>query len=356
MVEMKLRGVNKVTAKGKTYYYHRKSGKRLAAEFGTAEFVAELQRLNQKPARKMTNTLGGLIEAYRGSVELKGLRARTQKDYGRVLDYLVTLKDDALQDFDSASIIEIRDAAYEAHKWRFANYTVQVMRVMFRWGKNRRWVKANPCEDVPLLGRPKDWDPANRPWEMWELRNALREATPAMRAAISLGLMALREEDMVKFPWTGYRKRRLKGRHSKNRKPFDLAVPGPLAQILDTTPKRAVQIVTGQRSHRPYTVDGFRAVFFRFLGRLEKAELVGPDLTFHGLRHSVGGLISEIGFDTRSIAAWLGHMTEEQARHYSRRADDRQRTGKIAGALGRKMNGFAKPADKSAKPGIKKTG
>ena len=52
---------------------------------------------------------------------------------------------------------------------------------------------------------------------------------------------------------------------------------------------------------------------------------VGKGLTFHGLRHTVGDLISEAGGTAQDVAAVLGHSTVAQAEHYSRGADRKKR-------------------------------
>jgi len=43
---MRIKGINRVTAKGKVYHYHRKTGKRIHAPVGTAAFLAEVEVLN----------------------------------------------------------------------------------------------------------------------------------------------------------------------------------------------------------------------------------------------------------------------------------------------------------------------
>jgi integrase len=75
----------------------------------------------------------------------------------------------------------------------------------------------------------------------------------------------------------------------------------------------------------PYTGNGFRALFFRLIRRLEAEGKVGPGLTFHGLRHTAGKLLDEAGCDTRTIAAVLGQRSEAMARHYSEEGDRRRR-------------------------------
>lgn len=81
-------------------------------------------------------------------------------------------------------------------------------------------------------------------------------------------------------------------------------------------------IVVGARG-LPYTQNGFQRRFFGLIRKLSDAERVGPGLSFHGLRHTVGTRLAEAGCDPRTIAAVLGQQTTAMADHYSRGADRR---------------------------------
>ena len=93
---------------------------------------------------------------------------------------------------------------------------------------------------------------------------------------------------------------------------------------LDAAPRKSPIIVVGARG-RPYTSDGYRARFFRAIRKLEGAGRVDVGLTFHGLRHTVGKQLADVGCDERTIAAILGHRTTAMAAHYSRDADNQRR-------------------------------
>jgi hypothetical protein len=115
MVEIKVRGVKVYRSRGKVYAYHRKTGKRIRAPFGTAAFLAEIERLNgAQPADPRPDTLGGLIAAYQRSPEFLELAPRTRYDYEKIFIYLKPLTDDALFEITSAYVIGVRDAACRA--------------------------------------------------------------------------------------------------------------------------------------------------------------------------------------------------------------------------------------------------
>jgi integrase len=97
-----------------------------------------------------------------------------------------------------------------------------------------------------------------------------------------------------------------------------------LRQILDAVPEaeRIGTIVKGIQG-RPYSEEGFRTMWGRFVRDLQDRELVGPGLTFHGLRHTVGKALAEswAGANDRTIGAAIGDKTGAMGRHYSEEAN-----------------------------------
>jgi len=81
---VRVKGVKRVRAKGRVYYYDRKSRRRITAPYGTPEFFQEIEQLRgiAKARSSSPGTLGGLIEAYRASPEFTGLVPRTRLPEG----------------------------------------------------------------------------------------------------------------------------------------------------------------------------------------------------------------------------------------------------------------------------------
>lgn len=124
-----MRGVKCVTSRaGRTYYYHRRTGRRINSEPGTAAFLAEIEVLNGIASPERTypkGSLGALIAAYRASPEFRDLAPCTRSDYQRIFDYLQPMDRFLLTLFDGPGFtISLRDKAYKAHKRRFANYLI----------------------------------------------------------------------------------------------------------------------------------------------------------------------------------------------------------------------------------------
>lgn len=352
----RIRGVKKATAKGRVYYYHRKTGKRIESPPGTAAFMVEVARLDgiatAAPAAR-AGTFGGLVAAYRDGPEWAALAPRTRADYDRVFLYLEPIAEMPLRRIDGQFVVATRDRAFKRHKRRFANYVLAVLSLLFAWGgPPRGWMTGNPAAGIPPLPRPRDLPAPNRPWKAAELAAVLEAAPAGLRAAVALGAYAgLREGDALRFPWSGYSAGEIEGRHQKTGEPLWMPAHRDLRAILDATPRRATVIVTGQRG-LPLTLDGFRTMLFRLLRELEAAGRVGPGLTFHGLRHTIATRIAEAaGMADRDIMAVTGHRSTRSVKVYTDRADRRRRAAAAIEALERIGDENGKPPDRVGKPG-----
>jgi integrase len=340
---IRVKGVKKVVAKGRTYYYHRKSGRRIEAPHGTLAFADEVRQLDQRvrpkqqaDSRARAGTFGELVNAYRTSPEFTGLAERTKKDYQRILNYLKPLHDIHLSAFDAAQIWAIRDKANAKHKRRFANYVLQVLSRLFSWGGKRGMMVGNPAASVEHVRRPRDARKVNRAWREAEVNAVLEAAPPALRVPIAIGLYTgLREGDVIRITWAAYDGEAFETRQGKTGAPIWIPAHKRLREILDVAPRDgSTQIVVGSRG-RPFTENGFQSRFFKFIRKLAAAGTVGTGLTFHGLRHTAGKMMADVGCDTGTIAAVLGHADEKMAAHYSKEADQRRRAKVAMGKLER---------------------
>jgi integrase len=331
MVEFKVRGVKLYKSRGKLYAYHRRTGRRIRAPFGSAVFLAEVERLDgQKPADPNPGTLGALIAAYRQSPEFLELAPRTRGDYQKVFDYLLPLDGDPLVNITSAYVIEVRDAAFSAHKRRFANYVLSVLRLLLKWAAVRDLVETNQAATVPKLRRPRGTPQANRAWDTDECEAVLAAATGGLKVAIALGMFAgMRSGDVIRAQRSIYDGSWLRWSQGKTGAPVELPAHPNLAEVLNlaevTNTKFAALTLVANQEGRPYTANGFRTMFFRLVRKLEAEGKVRPGLTFHGLRHTAGRLLADRGADPRTIAALLGHRTLQMAAHYSEEADRKKR-------------------------------
>ncbi|MEM7522680.1 MAG: tyrosine-type recombinase/integrase [Pseudomonadota bacterium] len=329
MPKIKVRGVKVVRVKGREYHYHRATMTRIEAPPNTAAYLAEIERLNGIVAAAPSprdGTLGGLIDAYRLSPEFTELAPRTRQDYERVLLWLKPIWGMALAQIDTPFIVQLRDKAFAKHKRRFANYVRDLLAIIFRWGQPRGWIRDNPAADCPRIRRPRNAPDANRPWTPLELEGALMAAPTGVRAAIALGAFAgVRQGDVLRLPWSAYDGEQLTWKQRKTGARLSVYAHARLRAILDDTPRRAVQIITGERGRPFETESGFRAVFFKMVREMTEAEWAAPGLTFHGLRHTAGVSLSEAGCDAMEIQAVLGHQSRGSSETYVKGVDQRRK-------------------------------
>ena len=167
---VRVRGVKKTrSAAGQVYYYHRATKTRIRATPNTAEFAAEVARLNKRGAAAVlpeAGTFGAFVAAYRASPEFQNLADRTRSDYQSVLDWLRGIDGMSVMQLDGPAMVAIRDRAFAQRKRRFANHVLQVLGTILNWGRPRKLSAGNPLIGMRnvKIARPRDLPRANRPW------------------------------------------------------------------------------------------------------------------------------------------------------------------------------------------------
>lgn len=139
MAVIRVKGLKRYRVKGRWYAYHRKSGVRLVSEFGTAEFIAELESLERKlqKAEALPGTMGKLFASYRTSPAFTDLAITSRNGYSRMMNLLKPLDEMPLVELTPHFIAGLRDKMAERHGRRQANYVMAVISVACEHGKNR---------------------------------------------------------------------------------------------------------------------------------------------------------------------------------------------------------------------------
>jgi len=147
-----------VYAKRGVLYFQRRGwdSVRIEAAPNTPEFALEYARIlnGSKPTYSGQKTFQALVVSYCKSARYTKLAPRTKADYQRVLDWvktkLGTLPADKMQRKD---VIRARDA--NADSVRFANYIVQVLRILMEHAHDLGWRDDNPAKGVSLITSDK---------------------------------------------------------------------------------------------------------------------------------------------------------------------------------------------------------
>jgi integrase len=344
MALMKIKGVKAYVSNGKTYVYHRKTGTRLLKPFGSVEFLAELAAIESEGQARTTSpnpgTWGALVIKYKEH-RLPELARRTQADYNKMLDWLSALANMPLAKWNRGFAIQMRDKACKQHGRRFANYAISVAQAVFTWGLERNYVHEHPIKDIKAIERPKHMVRANRPWSRSEWNVVVSEAPTHLLAPILLcGVLGWREGEAINRLRSDYDRdgKRIKRTSAKSGKLVKTPVPKIVSDALDVLfPHDAVTLLVNSRG-RSWTENGFRSSAFKFLRRLEAEEKVDPGLTIHGLRHTCGTLLRELGFDKDTIADMLGQQDAGMAEWYARDADLERKLKGVVNKIDRHLN------------------
>lgn len=315
---------------GKWRCYHRASNAKVDLEkypFGSTSFIAECERINAMAAKgdvAKPGTLGLLIARYRAHSAFTDLKQRTRVDYLRCADYLRPVADTPLTRFTTPLVVKIRDTAAENHGRRFGNYVRTFLSLLFQWGRERGYIATNPAASIKAIRKPRDAPYANRPWADDE-REAVLEAIPAhMRLPIVLMMFCgLDPQDALNLPRTAISDGKINTQRGKTGMPVWYTLPQPVVDALADAPQHGAITLCANSHGRPWdkSGSGFRASWGKIRSALESEGKVRPGLTLKGLRHTVATILSEMGYDDRTVADMLGQKTTEMAQYYSRRAD-----------------------------------
>lgn len=315
----------------KGYWYHRATGERLKNDPRTAAGWLEVQDLDkraqtlQTAQAAATGTLAGLWEKYRLSPEWRGLKPRTRSDYQAVRDWIGDAAHQAIvRSIKTSQIVALRDKAFKAKGRRFANYVVQVLRMLFGWGILRGALEVNPASKVPGIRKPIGTAEVNRAWSAVEVASFAAAAPPQIMVPFALGLFAgMRQGDALLVTWAGYDGLTLRWIAGKNGEPCMAPVTGVFKEVLDQAKAkrgRTLQIaVTSTGS--AWSQSGFRASFFKLVRKLVKEGKLQPGCTFHGLRHTIASAARNAGESESRVAAAIGDRSPAMAQIYGRNAD-----------------------------------
>jgi len=324
MKQFRLRGLKRYQSKGKWYAYHRASGIRLKSEYGTASFVEELAAIERKflNSGPLPGTLGRLFQEYRRSHFFIDLAPATRHGYERMILLLKPIFEMPLLELTPQFIASLRDQVAKKHGRRQANYVMSVVSVACEFGRERGFIASNPVKGIKRVRRARDLPRANRPWTEAERRTVLDKVPVQLKAPIALAMFTgLRKSDVLTLTKGAIRDGRIWRRTSKTGQEVSLPIHPDLKDLLGTLPTHDAVTLAATSRGKPWTTSGFNSTFIKAINRLERTRQVELGLTFHGLRHTVGTLLVEAGFDIDTVRRWLGQKTLAMAIHYSQTAD-----------------------------------
>ncbi len=339
MTRVRVKGIQRFKHKqsGIWYTYHRKTGTRILAEFGTAQFFEELAGVERRVKRveARPGSLGMVIEQYKRSSAWAMLAQATRTSYQRAFEVLKPLVDMPLAEIDRPFIVSLREEKIFPKRGRWmANYVVTVLSLLFEHAIDRGWMKSNPADGIKRIKRDKKIARANRPWSEDECRIVLEKAPPHLKVPIALAMCGgFRKGDVLTVTRAAIRDGTISVTTSKRKVPVVVPIHPVLADALATAPQSSALQLAVTSNGRPWTESGFNSSFGKFVKGLQGQGLVGPGLTMHGLRHTLGTRLREVTSDLDLIRRILGQQTLSMAQHYSETADTSRQARKALGKV-----------------------
>src|SRR5262249_31508053 len=324
-----LKGIAKVTARGRTYYYAWRGGPRLRGEPGSPEFHASYNEAVESRRTPEPGRFNSLVVLYKASTDYKQLAETTCKNWApwldRIAHYFGELR---IAQFDRPEKIRpvIRRWRNQwAEKPRTADYGMQVLSRVLSYAVDPLGkIAGNPCEGIKQL---YSGDRSEIIWteaDLKQLKAGFTEKPCPQEVNNAVDLAAhtgLRLSDVLRLSWSHVGEDAITLATGKSRGRREAIIPlyDELRDVLARIPKRSTTILTNQLG-RPWKPDGFGTAFNRAKIR---AGLNERDLHFHDLRGTAATKFYIAGLSIRVIAeilAWSEDQVERIIRRYVARA------------------------------------
>lgn len=315
-----------VYRKGKAgYLYFTRGGQtqRMHAAPGTPEFHLEYATLLKgRPPVPTGKTFADLILSYRLSPRFARLKSRTRADYDKVLTFIA----DRIGAEDCTRLRRHHVIAYRdqnAHAVRFANYLVQVLRILMEHAIDRGLRAENPAKGVQLLPSNR---PPRQPWPP-----ALVEAYRATATGSALLIFEMclgtgqRIGDVLRMRWNDLQDGGLSVRQGKTGARLWVPLTARLRVVLAETPRQGLTIVANPDG-RPMAYKTAQAAVMRV-----RAQIGAEAFDIHALRHTAASELAALGCTDEQIAALTGHQTARMVARYTATTRQKARVMQMEG-------------------------
>src|SRR5262245_31367790 len=286
MVKVNLRGIAKVTAKGRTYYYAWRGGPRLRGELGSPEFIASYNEAHENLRRPDTGRFRSVVTLYRASDDYeKKLAASTKRNWAPWLDRIgFYFGDLRIAQFDRPEKIRPVIRRWR-NQWadtpRTADYALQVLSRVLSYAVDPLGkIAANPCDGIKHL---YSVDRSEIIWTESDIAEFKAVCSGELADAVDLAAhTGLRLGDLIRLSRSHVGQDAVTLTTGKSRRRRTVIIPlyDDLRAVLARIPKRATTILTSARQ-RPWTASGLSTAVQR---AKEAANWEERDLHFHDLR------------------------------------------------------------------------
>jgi integrase len=328
MVRVELKGLAKVTAKGRVYWYAWRGGPRLRGEPGSPEFIASYNEAVEQRRAPDTSRFRGVVTAYKASDEYAKLAESTHNIWGRWLDRIADhFGDLRVAQFDRPEKIRpiIRRWRNQwTDKPRTADYGMQVLSRVLSYAVDPLGaIASNPCEGIKQL---YSVDRSEIIWTDVEIAEFKAVCSVELAQAVDLAAhTGLRLGDLIRLSWSHVGDDAIVLRTGKSRQRHEAIIPiyDDLRAVLARIPRRATTVLISARA-QPWTASGLSTAVQRAKAA---AAWQDRDLHFHDLRGTAATRFYTAGLSIRVIAEIMGweedHVEKIIRRYVGRQAATR---------------------------------
>ena len=310
--------IKKYTSRGKTYYYHRRTGMRIEGEPGTIQFQLSYEKACETAIRRKSETFASLVGDFFASQKFQTLSERTRADYAdhrpiieaKWADLpLEALKDKRIK----RDARKWRDNLAEKRGARQADLIYATTRRIVSFGVKDGLLDVNHFAGIEAVYA------ADRSDIIWLPEHIETFWASNPEESLKLGLiMALnigrREADLIRITWGDYCGDFVNVTNRKGRRKikFPARVTAGLRDSLDAykialkrVPHKDEPILT-TKTGVPWTDKHFCSKF-----AMAKNEAGLTDLHFHDLRGTAVTVLAENGCTNPEIASITGHTMRQ---------------------------------------------
>ena len=291
---------------------------RIYSEFPSEAFWAEYARVQKGiPPIPKGKTFTALIASYKRSDRFARLAPRTKSDYDKVMGFL----QDQIGPLDPSRMQRkdiIRLQSENADAVRFANYCVQVIRILMEHAIDIGWREQNPAKGIRLI--KADTEP-RKPWPDDLIAKYRQTATGRALLVFELCIgTGQRIGDVLKMKWGDIEGDGINVRQNKTGATLWIPFTPRLRTALDAAEKRSVFILTNLRATGPWSYRGASQAI-----RKVRVKIGAENYDIHALRHTTTSELAALGLGDEFIMAVTGHRSAASVRHYSEKARQRKR-------------------------------
>ena len=337
MVRVDLKGLAKVTAKGRTYWYAWRGGPRLRGQPGSPAFIASYNEAVEGRRAPDAARFRSLVVLYKASGDYRKLADSTKRNWSRWLDRISDhfggLRISQFDRPDKIRPIIRRWRNQWADKPRSADYAMQVLsRVLSHAVDPLGRIAGNPCEGIKQL---YSVDRSEIIWLASDITHLKATCSADVCYAVDLAAhTGLRLGDLLRLAWShvGENAITITTGKSKHRRTAIIPLYDDLRDVLARIPKRSTTILTNVR-RRPWAANGFGTAFSR---AKITAKMNDRDLHFHDLRGTAVTKFYVAGISERVIAEIMAWEEDHVAKIIRRYVDRAAATKALIRQLNRK--------------------